>query len=117
MAAPASCVPNFMVFDQPSQVYFPAVSNLRQGNQYDEILKNLDNVKLDSDDRESVRKIFSTLSHSTRDSNFHWQAIVLEHAGEDVYGNVDGVVECANWHNGDALIPKAWYEKPNTAEI
>lgn len=117
MAAPTSCVPNFMVFDQPSQVYFPAVSNLKQGKQYDDILKRLDNVKLDSDDRESVRKIFSTLAHSTSGCNSNWQAIVLEHAGEDVYGNVDGVVECANWHNGDALIPKTWYEDPNKREI
>ena len=111
MKTPSSCVPNFMVFDQPSQVYFPVTSTPKQGEGYDDVLKQLDDVKLSNDDRESVRKIFLTLARSTTSNDASWQAIVLEHAGDDVYGGIDGIVERANWHRGGALIPKSWYDK------
>lgn len=114
MREPSSYVPNFMVFDQPSQVYFPSLSkdNLAKIDTalLEDMRKRLDAIKLTGNDRESVRKIFETLAQSVKESGGAWQAIVLEHAGDDIYGGIELVTERANWHDGKgALIPKKWY--------
>lgn len=97
-----SCIPRFVVYDQPSQVYFPAPKLAG---------KTMDNeptqdIKLSADDIENVRKIFMTLSSSC---NGVWQAIVLDHAGADVYGDVPGVNILKPWRGREALIPREWY--------
>lgn len=102
---PVSNVPSFVVYDQPSQVYFPKMT----AGAID-LLKN----KKSEDGRDpdadfiAVKKMFTTLAASVKETGGKWQAIVLEHATEDVYGDIDAVVEVADWRNGNKLIPERW---------
>ena len=38
-----------------------------------------------------------------------WQSIILDHAGADIYGKIEGVHEVDVWRNGKKLIPEEWY--------
>lgn len=91
-------VPSFVVFDQPSQVYFP------HGYQDRDEFASFAN----DEDTKAVRKIFETLSQSIQSTNGAWQGIVLDHVDKSVYGEVDGVHEVENWRNGNKLIPENW---------
>ena len=93
-----SPVPSFVVFDQPSQVYFPHGYN------------ETSDFKSASGDEDmmAVRKMFDTLSQSIRETQGGWQAIVLEHADKTVYGEIEDVHEVANWRKGNKLIPESW---------
>lgn len=113
MKDPRCCVPNFVIYDQPSQVYFPSgklVNRDPNAKTTEELSADLSDEK----DRESVRKMFETLAASikaTTENGQPWQAIVLEHAGPDIYGSVEGVNILEPWRNGKALIPHEWYEE------
>jgi len=91
-----SPVPSVLVLDQPSQVYFPRTlaKEVSEG----------DDPELQSDeDVAAVRKVFETLARATKTSK-SLQILVLDHASEDVWGDVDlQVVE--EWRNGKALVP------------
>jgi hypothetical protein len=95
-----SYVPNFVIFDQPSQVYFPKVRRDSDSE-----------VRRDYEDEDvgAVRSIFSALSSSVSDSKGKWQVIVLDHADDGIYGEIDGVHEVDNWRGGRKLIPEDWY--------
>ena len=99
-----SIVPSFVVFDQPSQVYFPKLKR-------DSGLK--DDPKYDNEDVDAVKSMFKTLSSSIKKNNGQWQAIVLDHADSSIYGNIDGVYEVDEWRNGKKLIPEEWYIESN----
>lgn len=96
-----SCVPSFVIFDQPSQVYFPKVrhSGVKSDNE----------IAPKHEDEEAVRKIFQTLADSVKESGGKWQCIVLDHADNDIYGGIEGVHEVDVWRNGKKLIPLHWY--------
>lgn len=100
-AEPPSPVPSFVVFDQPSQVYFP---RLRGGD------NNEDPNYEKDEDVTAVKSMFKTLADSIKASNGKWQAIVLDHARDDIYGGIDGVEEVEVWRDGKKLIPTSWYE-------
>ena len=101
---PGASVPNFVIFDQPSQVYFPKVRLIEGGDQ-----EEADFKKYKDDDLEAVKKIFATLSMSISKPNASWQFIVLDHADKDVYGGFNNVYEVDEWRNGRKLIPPEWY--------
>ena len=90
-----SCVPSFVVYDQPSQVYFP-----RTGDK--------DSFEYKDTDLIAVQKMFSTIASSIKDSKYSWQAIIMEHADSGVYGNIEGINEVEVWRNGLKLIPQEW---------
>ncbi|BCN32601.1 DUF3732 domain-containing protein [Anaeromicropila herbilytica] len=93
-------VPNFIVFDQPSQVYFPHLSDT------DELeVKNLKDV-----DKEAVKSIFSTMAKCIANTKGKMQIIVLEHADSSIYGEVEEIHEVCVWQNGDKLIPLEWIQ-------
>lgn len=96
-----SCIPQFVVYDQPSQVYFP--SPKLAGKESDD---NSNDAPLKADDVGNVRKIFLSLVASCTGA---WQAIVLDHAGKDVYGDINGIYVLDPWRGGNALIPREWY--------
>lgn len=97
-----SPVPSFVIFDQPSQVYFPKLKKGTENIEHD--------IRFDADeDAEAVRKIFRTIASSISKSSGMWQAIVLDHADETIYGN-EAVHEVAVWRDGAKLIPTEWYE-------
>lgn len=97
---PMSSVPSFVIFDQPSQVYFP---KFKRGEETDN--KN----KYENEDMEAVKKIFKTISSSIKSEKGAWQSIILDHADSDIYGDIEGVHEVEEWRNGKKLIPEEWY--------
>ena len=99
-------VPNFLIFDQPSQVYFPQ-RGLRQDAEDDKRL----NIVSD-EDKLAVRKVFEAMSKTLRDMGSKVQIIVAEHADEDVWGEVEGVHLVERWRDADQkLVPAEWISK------
>ncbi len=95
-----SSVPSFVIFDQPSQVYFPKVDR--------NTVENLDPQFVD-EDIVAVKKIFKMVSDSIISNNGRWQGIILDHADKSIYGKIEGVYEVDEWRNGKKLIPEEWY--------
>jgi hypothetical protein len=97
-----SSVPSFVIFDQPSQVYFPKLQPKTN-------VDGLDQNKYTNEDADAVKAIFITIASSILKSNGSWQAIILDHADDDIYGGIEGVHEVVIWRNGNKLIPETWY--------
>ena len=99
----ANPVPSFLVYDQPSQVYFPrklaGAGTLESGGE---------EPVLADEDVEAVRRVFITMSAAVRGSEARFQALVLDHAGRDVWGEVDGVHLVEEWRGGAKLVPAEW---------
>ena len=95
-------VPNFIIFDQPSQVYFP-----RTRYSPDET-----ELQLNDDDKSAVRRIFKTLSEFVKNAGFDIQIIVTEHADDDIWGNIpDSRIHLVEkWRNNVKLVPVEWLE-------
>lgn len=94
-------VPNFLIFDQPSQVYFPQHRNMDQEHADEEIVSD--------EDKDAVKKVFIAMSEYLKRNDFGIQIIVLEHADEDVWGGIDSVHLVARWRGEDnKLIPLSW---------
>jgi Chromosome segregation ATPases len=91
-------VPSFIVFDQPSQAYFP------------ELTKNDENSQLNSDDLQRVKSIFTAFSNFVNRTKKGVQIIVLEHASHDIWGSIEHThyVGGTRWVTGNALIPNDW---------
>lgn len=94
-----SSVPNFVVFDQPSQVYFPHGST-----------DNSEVYDLGDLDREAVKSIFTTMAKCISNVNNNMQILILEHADSSIYGDVQGINEVCVWRNGEKLIPLEWID-------
>ena len=91
-------IPSFVFYDQPSQVYFPHIESLL------EVAAD----KTDAD-REAVRKIFEAFDDFLTLENFDFQIIVTEHAGADIWGEVNLAYEVGHWtHDEKKLIPDEW---------
>ena len=92
-------VPNFIIFDQPSQVYFP---ELKTGELAEDeaVLK--------------VKRIFKVLSEFKNRTASKVQTIIIEHAGENSWNEYPNDVKLIrNWHGDsedNALIPKQWID-------
>lgn len=97
-----SCVPSFAVFDQPSQVYFPKTVRIDE---------NEDKSSYADEDVVAVVGIFKTLAASVREQKGNWQCIVLDHARDEIYGDIPEVYEVDIWRNGKKLIPVHWYDR------
>ncbi|MBL1419296.1 MAG: DUF3732 domain-containing protein [Alphaproteobacteria bacterium] len=95
-----SPIPNFVIIDQPSQVYFPKLS---RG-------KELDDAREDIPDEDviAVKWMFSALANSIISSGNSWQCIILDHVDSEIYGDIDGIHEVAVWRDGEKLIPEEW---------
>jgi len=96
-------VPHLLIFDQPSQVYFPVKSAVRKGKDLDED-GEIEPV-LDDEDRDAVRKVFSVLARGVKRAKGRMQIIVLDHAGSEVWGGIDGVRLAEEWRDGEKLVP------------
>lgn len=100
ISQPSAVVPSFVVFDQPSQVYFPRVP---RGQEFP------DDPRYEDEDVRAVESMFETISKSVKSSGGRWQAIILDHADKTIYGGIEGVHEVAEWR-GEKLIPQAWID-------
>jgi len=98
-----SCpVPNFIVYDQPSQVYFPQRLAARKD------AEPTAEPEWHDEDEEAVRKIFNAMSQAVTAASGKFQVIVLDHAANTVWGGIPLVHEVDVWRNGQALIPAEW---------
>jgi len=98
-----SSVPSFVIFDQPSQVYFPRVKRSSEE-------KELDPQYEEEEDVIAVKQMFRTVANSIAATKGAWQGIILDHADSTIYGEIDGVHEVDVWRDGNKLIPVEWYE-------
>jgi hypothetical protein len=96
----SSPVPGMLVYDQPSQVYFPQTLARESAAG--------DDPQLRDEDVAAVRKVFEVLGRSVTSAIGGLQVIVLDHAGHDVWGDVQGVHLVEEWRRGSALVPQSW---------
>ena len=97
-------VPAFVVVDQPSQVYFPRRVAISEGIVSDEDL----DPALRDEDIAAERRIFRALSDWVGGHDRAAQVIVLDHAGENVWGGLSNVHRVEEWRGGLRLIPETW---------
>jgi hypothetical protein len=98
---PRSPVPGFVVFDQPSQVYFPKKLAARGYTGEAE-------PQLADEDVAAVRKVFAVMGQVVADSEGKLQVLVFDHAPEPVWGDLPSVALVEEWRDGRTLVPEAW---------
>lgn len=92
-------VPNFIILDQPTQVYFPESSE-------DEGTNNII-----ADDIERVKRIFQVLQAANERTKGRLQIIVLEHVGSEAWKEFPAIEKIKRWRSDEidnALIPSNW---------
>lgn len=93
-------VPALLIYDQPSQVYFPARRvGEASADELDPTWKNEDVV--------AVRKVFSLLNSIIPRTEGRLQIIVLDHADEEIWGELPNVHLVEEWR-GKGLVPSVW---------
>lgn len=97
-------VPGLLVFDQPSQVYFPRGF---EGDHVSELGRSRD------EDILAIRWVFEALGAEAVRANGQLQIIILDHAGPEVWGEIDGVTLVEEWRGNDKLVPAAWIDAAN----
>lgn len=97
-------VPHLLVYDQPSQVYFP---RKLAGDQKDNSAPQSQRPLADKD-VEAVRKVFSALSNEVAVARGNLQVIVLDHAGDEVWGGIENTSLVEEWREGNKLVPLEW---------
>lgn len=103
-----SPVPSFLVFDQPSQVYFPKKLVFKDDEEQPE-------QKYNDEDIAAVRKTYRVIGDVVEAAAGKLQAIILDHAPEGVWGNLSSVVLVEEWRDGIKLVPLDWLAPPNEA--
>lgn len=100
LSKPNHPVPGLLVYDQPSQVYFPA---RRAGK----ILKEDLDPEWNNEDVAAVRKVFALFDHIITRTSGRLQIIVLDHADEEVWGGLANVHPVEEWRKR-GLVPAEW---------
>lgn len=91
-------VPGLLIFDQPTQVYFPSEQTPD---------RSLDDLA--DDDRAAVRRLFEFIFEITAALTPHLQVIVTDHADLNEGWFQAAVKE--RWRGGIRLIPSSWCEE------
>jgi hypothetical protein len=97
---PDNPVPGLLIYDQPSQVYFPT--------QLAGTIPEADDPVLGDEDAVAVRKVFEMLGHAATQASGRLQIVVLDHAGENVWGGIHGVELVEEWRGPNKLVPENW---------
>jgi len=101
-------VPGMVVYDQPSQVYFP------RGFDVVDPVGPLGRSR--DEDIAAVRKVFEAMGGEIVRAKGQLQAIVLDHAGSDVWGEIEGVTLVAQWRGAEKLVPPEWLGVPSPTQ-
>lgn len=88
-------VPRFVVFDQPSQAFFPP--DRESGGDLDE---------LDDTDREHTRQLYELMQEVVTALDGQLQVMALDHADFEDQWFQEAVIQ--RWRGGEALIPTSW---------
>ena len=99
LSQPHHPVPGLLVYDQPSQAYFP-----RRSAHFD----HEEEPVWSDEDVVAVRKVFRVVSGDVKSSNGRLQAIILDHADSDVWGGIENVWLVEEWRDGNKLVPESW---------
>lgn len=104
-----SPVPQFLMIDQPSQVFFPEAWPSADSDPLE--AAPAEKRRKVSADIEGVRRVFKALADFVRRSKGQVQVIVTEHAGEITWQGIPEIHVVGNWRENveDFLIPKEWY--------
>src|SRR5262249_21227749 len=94
-----SPVPGLLVFDQPSQAYFPE-------KQSRGVVR--EDPRWSDEDSRAVRRAFELFGRVVGDLDGGLQIIVLDHAPETVWGHLPNVSLVENWRTGTRLVPYQW---------
>lgn len=89
-------VPSFVVFDQPTQVFFPEEN------------PNAEMDDLEISDQDRARQLFGLMRDVVREADGRLQVIVLDHADFSDEWFQDAVIQ--RWRGGNALVPAHWIE-------
>lgn len=106
LAQRSSPVPAFLVLDQPSQVYFPK-RVLARADKKD---TDEEDPRLRDEDVFAVRMAFDVMGQVVLAAKGQLQLIVLDHASQDIWGDVEGVAGLPEWRNGVKLVPMDWLD-------
>ncbi|HAS4936949.1 TPA: DUF3732 domain-containing protein [Vibrio cholerae] len=99
----ASPVPNYIIYDQPSQVYFPSKLRHQATPEEDEL------ALLEQDeDIVQVKKIFEAFNGAIEKTKDNLQIIVLDHAPSTLVKSIPKGHLVEEWRNGIKLIPLDW---------
>jgi hypothetical protein len=98
-------VPNFLILDQPSQVYFPSPQA------YTELKGEVNETEELSTDIQAVQRVFDLLFRVVDELSPNLQVIVLEHANLKDLRYQAALVENPWSKGGLALIPTEWLYK------
>lgn len=93
-------VPGLLIYDQPSQVYFPRVVERDDASPPPHIR---------DEDISAVRSVFEALGKEVVRAKGRLQVVVLDHAGVDVWGEIEGVTLAQEWRDSEKLVPPIWY--------
>jgi hypothetical protein len=93
-------IPQFLLIDQPTQVYFPSE------NVYREADGSIQKTEADAD-MDAVRRLFMLLLKFTQEDVPGFQLIVTEHANLRDQWFQDALVE-QPWSKPPALVPESW---------
>lgn len=93
-------VPGMMIYDQPSQVYFP------RGFDVIDSASVLGRTR--DEDIAAVRTVFEAIGREVVRAKGQLQAIVLDHAGTDVWDELEGVTLVQQWRGTEKLVPPEW---------
>lgn len=88
-------VPRLVVFDQPSQVYFPPD-------------RRSDDSELEDEDRTALANMLGLVRDLANESSGRFQAIIMDHADLDADWFQEAVVE--RWRDGEKLVPTSWIQ-------
>lgn len=104
-----SPVPNYIIYDQPSQVYFPSKlkHNSNESKEHDE-----DELSLLERDEDivQVKKIFEAFSSAIQKTRNNLQIIVLDHAPSTLVKSISNGHLVEEWRDGVKLVPVDWIE-------
>lgn len=96
-------VPRFIVFDQPSQAFFPR--DRETGG---------DLAELSDTDRHNTLKLYKIMFDTIASVHGELQIIAFDHADFSDSWFKDSIIE--TWRDGTALIPRAWYSAERTEQ-
>ena len=97
-------VPNFLILDQPTQVYFPDQDDFASYKAMEGSIEDTENTEHDT---AAVQRLFQLLFDVCEELSPNFQIIVTEHANLPDSKFQDSLVE-PPWKGGNALVPQEW---------
>lgn len=97
-------VPRFIVFDQPSQAFFPR--DRETGGDLSE---------LSDTDRNNTLKLYKTMFDAVTKADGELQIIAFDHADFSDPWFQDSIIE--TWRDGTALVPRDWYSVEDAGQL